>query len=414
MIAWQHPGAFVALLALAAPLVIHLLQRRRATRILFPSDRFVHPSVTGAVRLRLPADLALLVLRLAIVTVAVCALAQPVIVDRARMSAWNARIARAVVVDVSESMKRAAGAAATAAGVELRSASHAVRIESADLADGVRRAASSLGDAPPARREIIVISDFQSGALAAPVLQGIPESIGVRFVRVGDPAGVRQTTGPPLLAVGGRGLRAEIAVHADRTSVSFVDRVPESGGLRIAGATESERNALLESIASSGAPAPAAAEPIVVRFGKTEGRKDGRSEGWTGGRAEEERWMLETALRLRSDPDLATAAADSPAFRLGTSGDALVLDIDAPSESFVAAAAVRGALAARHRSPAHVYAEHEVRTIADEELRAWSREAPDVTPDVWRHAQQTDARWFWLLVLVLLGVETFVRARGAS
>jgi len=32
VIAWQNPGAFVALVALAAPIVIHLLQRRRATQ----------------------------------------------------------------------------------------------------------------------------------------------------------------------------------------------------------------------------------------------------------------------------------------------------------------------------------------------------------------------------------------------
>ncbi len=406
MIAWQTPGAFVALLTLAAPLVIHLLQRRRATRILFPSDRFLRPSVTGAVRLRLPSDVALLVLRCAILAAAVCALAQPVVVSRARMRAWNARVARAVVVDVSASMKPAADAAAEAAAAELRSAAHGVRIESADLADGVRRAASSLAAAPPARREIVVFSDFQSGALTAPALEDVPESMGVRFVRVGQPSGVRQTMGPALLATSGRGLRAEIAVHEDRTSVSFVDSVAESGGLRIDGASENDRQKLLDTVASSGAPAPDASEPIVVRFGRPEGRNGGRPEG--------KRWMLETALRLRTDPELAADPTSSPAIRVGASGDALALDVDADPGSFAAAAAARGVLAARHGSPVRALAEHEVRTIAEGELRAWSRDAPDVTPDIWRHAGQTDARWFWALALLLLGVEAFVRARGAA
>ena len=417
MIAWQNPGAFVALVALAAPIVIHLLQRRRATRIPFPSDRFVQPSVTGAVRLRAPSDGALLMLRLATVAIAVCAFAQPVVVSRARMRAWNARVARAVVVDVSDSMKRATSAAASAADVELRSASHAVRIESADLADGLRRAAASLAEAPPARREIVIVSDFQWNALTAPDLAGLSESMGVRFTRVGDPADVRQASGPPRLAAGGRAQRADVTVQPDRTSVAFVEIAPQNEGLQIAGATEAQRDALLRAVASSGAPAPAREEPLIVAFGKTEGWKGGKAERPTDGQTEgrkaiEQRWMLETALRMRRDPELAPDEAESLPIRFSTSGDALVVGVDADPESFVAAAAVRGVLTAREGSPAHAYAEHEVRTMTDEELRAWSRDAPDVTPDVWRHAQQSDARWAWAIVLLLLGVETFLRARG--
>lgn len=124
--------------------------------------------------------------------------------------------------------------------------------------------------------------------------------------------------------------------------------------------------------------------------------------------------MLETALRLRRDPELAAGPASSPAVRVGASGDALAIDVDAAPDSFAAAAALRGVLAARHDSPVRALAEHEVRTIADGELRAWSRDAPDVTPDMWRHAEQTDARWFWALALLLLGVEAFARPRSAA
>ncbi len=124
--------------------------------------------------------------------------------------------------------------------------------------------------------------------------------------------------------------------------------------------------------------------------------------------------MLETALRLRTDPELAAGAASSPALRVGASGAALAIDVDADPGSFAAAAAVRGVLAARHGSPVRALAEHEVRTIADGDLRAWSRDAPDVMADTWRHAAKTDARWFWALALLLLGVEAFVRARGAA
>jgi hypothetical protein len=406
VIAWQNPGALVALVALVAPLVVHLLQKRRAARVPFPSDRFVRPSVTGAVRLRLPSDLALLMLRLAIVAMAVCAWAQPVIVSRERMRAWNARVSRAVVVDVSDSMRRAAAAAASAADVELRSASHAFRIESADLIGGLHRAAAGLADAPPARREIVVISDFQRGMLEARALAGLHASVGIRFVRVGDPVNVRHASGPPLLARDGRAQRADITVQRDRTSVAFVEVAPQQDGLQLAGATDVQRDVLLSAVASTGAPAPSPEQPLVVAFGRPEGSNAGRAKRF------EQPWMLETALRLRRDPDLAGAAADSPSLRFEASADALVVDVSADPDSFVAAAAVRGVLSAQQGSPASTYAEDEVLAMTDEELRAWSRHAPDVAPDVWRHARQSDARWVWAIVLLLLGAETLVRARG--
>ena len=73
MIAWLNPAAFAGLALLAGPVLVHLLLRHRAERVLFPSLRFVRPSRTAAVRLRLPSDLALLLLRMAIVAVAVAA-----------------------------------------------------------------------------------------------------------------------------------------------------------------------------------------------------------------------------------------------------------------------------------------------------------------------------------------------------
>ena len=65
-----NPIALAAFAAIAAPIVVHLLLRRRATRLPFPSLRFIPPSNAAAVRLRSIADWPLLLVRIAIVGVA--------------------------------------------------------------------------------------------------------------------------------------------------------------------------------------------------------------------------------------------------------------------------------------------------------------------------------------------------------
>jgi Aerotolerance regulator N-terminal len=403
VIAWQNPAAFATMVALAGPIAIHLLQRQRARRVAFPTARFIRPSVTGAVRLRLPADMLLLALRLAIVGAAVCAVARPVLVTRGRMRAWDARIARAIVVDVSESLAAAAPSAAEEANLETRSATAAVRIDSADLADGISRAAAALATAPPARREIVVVSDFQRGALTERAIRAVPESVGLRLVRVGSAAARRQVTGPTLFAADGRPQRVEIAVDADRTGVALVPAPPTDGGLQVSGASDQDGARLMKVVASSGTPASSSGQPVVVTFG--EGPSSGPPNLGS-------RWMLETVLRLRRDPELSDLGADGAVIRARGAGSALQLNVDAAPDSYLSAAVVRGVLAARYGDVANRLAEHEVGTIPDDQLRVWSREAEGVSPAAWRHANENDARWFWGIALALLGIETFVRARG--
>jgi hypothetical protein len=124
VIALLNPAALAGLAAIAAPIVIHLLRQHRASRVLFPSLRFIHPSRTAAIRLRRLADPWLLLLRVAAMGFAACALAQPVWLTESRLSGWNARVARAIVVDTSDSMSLygARTAAREAADAESRAA----------------------------------------------------------------------------------------------------------------------------------------------------------------------------------------------------------------------------------------------------------------------------------------------------
>ena len=101
---WLAPGAFMALVLLAGPAIVHMLARRNARRVVFPATHFVRAAPAAAVRLRRPSDLGLLLLRLAIVAAAILAAAQPLVLTPWRQARWNARVARAVVVDTSRSI----------------------------------------------------------------------------------------------------------------------------------------------------------------------------------------------------------------------------------------------------------------------------------------------------------------------
>ena len=160
MIHWLNPAALAGLALLALPILIHLLRTRQAERIPFPSLRFVLPSETAAVRLRLPADWLLLLVRLAIVAAAVTAVAGPVIVTPSRVRAWNARTARAVIVDTSAGIPAADAsgkgpldAAREVAAIEERSARHrrANRERQRERRPGSRNELVVAGSACPSR-----------------------------------------------------------------------------------------------------------------------------------------------------------------------------------------------------------------------------------------------------------------------
>ena len=111
---WRNPAAWFGLAALAIPIAVHLLARTRAHVVRFPSLRFIAVSRLAARKRRKLTDLALLALRLAALTLAVAACADPVWLTASRRAAWGARVSRAVVLDTSASMARAGSAAAAA------------------------------------------------------------------------------------------------------------------------------------------------------------------------------------------------------------------------------------------------------------------------------------------------------------
>ena len=57
---WLNPAAWAALIAVAAPILIHILVQRRAKRTMFPTLRFVEPTRLAAIRRHLLEDFLLL------------------------------------------------------------------------------------------------------------------------------------------------------------------------------------------------------------------------------------------------------------------------------------------------------------------------------------------------------------------
>ena len=182
MMAWLNPVALALLPLAAVPILIHLLFRRRATRVPFPSVRFIVASDRSSVRIRRPTDILLLAVRVAIVAIAVLALSRPLWLTDARARALGERTTRAVVVDTSASVD--AARAREAAAAETRSAFAARQFEGVDLSIELGRAASWLSSAGPGRLEIVLISDFQRGAIELHSVGQVPAGIGLRLLRL--------------------------------------------------------------------------------------------------------------------------------------------------------------------------------------------------------------------------------------
>ena len=434
MIAWTNPAALWALLLAAGPVIVHLLRRHRAVRLPFPTLRFVRHSETSAVRLRPPTDAWLLLVRVVVVTAAVCAAAGPIALTGARLSHWNTLTARGIVVDASESMDAAGtdGVAAArladeVAQAEARSSTYSRRIDAANLADGIRRAAAWTAAAPPARREVVVITDAQRGALDAHALHTLPAGTGVRVVAVGRRQTERRVDGPPLLASAARSRRQRVAITTNTTAVT-IDEGPLASGMRIAASDErADRGGAraIEVAARAGSLAPSPDQPIAFGFGAPASGAAPVSPLQSG-------WMLSTALAVMSDGALASIAAGEgealderfgrppwttllardgkPLISAAASGQELVLQAGAAPHSVLAAAVIRSAF--NGRPGAVSYAEQEVAATAPATLAAWQRPAAPVGREAWRQAESTDARWCWAVALLALALEQWLRGRS--
>ena len=93
-----------------------------------------------------------------------------------------------------------------------------------------------------------------------------------------------------------------------------------------------------------------------------------------------------------------------------SSDEGLLVRTSARARSVFAPALMRALLLATGDAPI----DREVAPIPDSELARWLRQPEGVTAQAWPHADESDARWFWVVALLMLLVESWVRGRGAN
>ena len=392
---WNHPAALAGLAVLALPILVHLLVPRHAARVLFPAMRFVPAVRAAAVRLRAPSDLALLLLRLAIVAAAALAAAQPLLVTSGRARGWGARIARAVIVDGSPSVDATVAVPLAQQAAEGAFVSH--RFTTGDLRDGVRRASEWLASAPAARHDMAIVSDFQRGAIDEADLQGIPASTGITLVRTGSP----KSASTRASADGWRGARwdAALTLTPRSSDVIWTRRGAPASGLtvRASAVDQVAADRAADAARSFGVPVADPARRIEVAFaGATGDRESSPRTAWIAGAAIA---LLDSALVSETGADVTVGERDGM----------MTVKTTIRGNSPFAPAVMRAVLLAA--APGMIDPEGETVAIDDGVLARFRRDPAPVTvapppPDA------SDGRWLWAVALALLGIESLVRRRS--
>jgi len=416
---WLNPAAFIGLLALAIPILVHLFGRRIARRQRFPSLRLLLDTrATPATRSR-PSDLLLLVLRSGVVLAAALALAQPRWSSPGRQRNESVPI-RMILVDTSASMDRLTSDGGTArdrarvlARQVLDSAREGMVVETAHPGANVAGAVSWLG-ARPGLRELVIVSDFQVGTLADGNLTSLPDGIGLSLRRMA----VVSDTGPTIVDSGYLSVEAQETMTRASWRDGRADSVPRFTVLtspRDSGAVR----AMIDAVRALVPGTPGSSRSVTIVFpGSTQATES------TGPLRSV--WQGDLVLALQRNQLLGEAARDASISRAceapgaviaRTRGGQAVATVSAAEQGVVIhscadagslggtalIAAVAGALA-----PGRAFEEREPDVVPDDVLRTWERPPTAFSPRG-REETSPDGRWFWLVAIALLVLEQVVR-----
>lgn len=459
---WLNPLALLALAAVAAPILIHILVQRRAERFPFPTLRFIAPTRLAAIRRHVLEDAALLAVRVAMLAAAVAALAGPLVVTAGRRQAWSQRIVRAIVV--ADAARAFQASQPSEPSEPSEPAFRSRRFDGASLPDGIRRAVAWLDEAPPARRELVVVSPFAIGSLTAADIAMVPAGVGIRLERSGVlpaastvPAGWVLTSASDVVAreatLNGAQTVVRETAEKERASWPIDVRAPREAQPAVDAAVAAvlservwapppdrrARLVVLESaaVAQASPPTVVQASPPVVAQASPPVVAQAFRPAIDDATAIREPWMAEAVARIVGDHELQTAASRvatgfsdqrygaAPWHAVASAADGRPLAVAAGSSSQLivvsAASAADIVTPLLMRSIVNGLAivpnlqSAEVVPIPDRLLREWSRPAPAPGAPRIDTVEDDDRRWLWLAALGLLAIETWMRrARTAT
>jgi hypothetical protein len=419
---WLSPAAWLGLVALALPVIIHLFSRRPARTEPFPSLRFLAASPLLPTRRTRVSDWPLLLVRLLVLLLAVLALAQPYRVRRTVRAGGAGGEAVAQVMDT-------VGAGADTA-VAVRDTSRAAprvtqTLLAADLPARIDDAVAWLRT-QPAPRALVIVSSFEAGVLDSLTLARIPRDVRVSLVpravaaRLDDAGRVR--TGGARVAGGwsdtvrwvtaltpadidavqravraldGPVVRVMTEADAARDTAACIT-VRTAPGLRVSGSRRLTR-------ASVEIAAQVALDDAVY-----DAVRDAVPSSGVVAAAD--------SLTLMVSPDVAGRAA----ITIDERGDSLTPRVRITSQvTERPSLALALLLAASPHAGQSAWRPAGTTPVSRTTLDAW-QQAPSAPPigtgtgttDV--HAVDTDARWLWLLVLLALVVEFLMRRRATA
>jgi len=395
---WLYPAAGVTLLALLAPLAIHLLVHQRAARVEFPTLRFIQPVRLASIQRRALDDVWLLLIRMAVLLAAVAALAGPFLLTPARRRAWDERIVRATIEAPETDTHRTDGVFAAQS-----------------IRESVVQASAWLDRQPPGRREIVVRGPLAIGSISGADLDHVPSSIGVRFERTGAVPASRTLPAPLALTANPSGdamtVHREIVLDRERTSVAqtSTSRAPKFPIDVIA--QDDERaaiTAVVRQVLTDGVPvAPdgrtarlvldrateistASVEPVIASIATP--------------------WIAEAAARTwRALPE---ESARRTNLRFEESASTFVVTAHAHATDPIVPVLLHAMSSAMAPSPDR--SQDDVVPISDEQLKTWTRAPGAAAPPTPETLTHDDRMWFWIAALALLAIEAWARRRRRS
>jgi hypothetical protein len=397
---WLHPVAWLGVIAVAVPVLIHLLVRRQSRRRFFPSLRFLRSTAVASWRRQIVSDWPLLVVRSLILVAAVGALAAPIFVSQARRHQWDERIARAIVVvhGREESVSKPASPSDDRLDRERAASVFNAMFRTRTPADALRDAVIWLQRQPPSRREVLITGDLRRNSLTSGDLASVPPSVGIRF----EPAAL--ATPSPVLELTAVADNGDGDTQPYSLSVLLTDRATAASYRPASGST----NWLIVRAPASDQRDADAARAATLAEGVVNDRPQERrvtvvfpGEGMLQAadlsKPPASSWMHDAAGRL----DGLTAGEHRGEFIVLSdvrAGDGSAVDI--------VARAARAAL-----TPTR--ADFEPLPISADRLAAWSR-PPAPADERGAPGDEGDRRWFWAAALALIAIEHFLRTARRS